>query len=98
MLAIVEDGQRPVLLVAPLVVAHHEDPHRRVRVGAVVDPLQVTVEPADMDRGRVGDDVVGQEAVAAAREDAVVVAVRPRADDQPRSPRRLGRAVRFMPT
>ena len=45
-------GERPLVLVAPLVDAHHEDAHRRLGGDAVVDPLEPVVEPADLQSAR----------------------------------------------
>src|SRR3712207_1252733 len=45
--------QRPFLLVAPDVRAHHEDPHRRLVVDPVVDPAEPTVVPAQVQAKQV---------------------------------------------
>ena len=47
-------GQRPLLLVAPDILAHHEDPDRRFRVEPVLHTLQVIVVPMQMELAQIG--------------------------------------------
>ena len=47
--------ERPLLLVAPAVVAHHEDSHRGVLVGSGLLAFEPIVEPTDLG----GDQIEG---------------------------------------
>ena len=86
--------QRPLVLGAPDVVAHHEDPHRRTLVDAVPHLLQPAVVPAD-DQAVVVERHVGAE-LELAHFDLVLarVAVVPGTENQPLpAPRQVGRAL-----
>ena len=91
-------GREATQLVAPAVLAHHEQPHRRRFVEPVPLPLQMPSEELQRHFGEVHCVGGSELRKAVVWKRAIRAPVRPWPHQQPLSPtRRLGRAFRAHP-